>query len=58
MARRNQQLKDAFYARDTNLPRPRKLSREFVVAQLAEEFFLSVSTVEGILYRAGKGIYK
>ena len=54
-AKRNQRLKDAFYARYTNQPRPRKHTREFVVSQLAEEFYLSPATVEGILYRAGKG---
>jgi hypothetical protein len=37
--KRNQKLRDAFYARYTSQPRPRKLSREYVVSQLAEEYF-------------------
>ena len=54
-AKRNQRLKDAFYVRYTNQPRPRKHTREFVVSPLAEEFYLSPVTVEAILCRAGKG---
>ncbi|AWM31343.1 hypothetical protein [Hymenobacter nivis] len=49
--RRNQRLRDAFYAHYTNLPRPRKYSREYVIAQLSEEYHLSLRTVERILYR-------
>jgi hypothetical protein len=49
--KRNQRIKDAFYARYTNQPRPRKHTREYVVSALAEEFYLSVATVAGILYR-------
>ncbi len=48
--KRNKKLRDAFYERYTNLPRPRKYSREYVISQLAEEFNLSMSRVEDILY--------
>ena len=50
--KRNGRIRDAFYARYTNQPRPRKHTREYVVSGLAEEFCLSPATVEGILYRA------
>ena len=49
--RRNQYLRDAFYARYTSLPRPKKVSREWVITQLSEEYHLSTRTVERILYR-------
>jgi len=48
--RRNQCLRDAFYERHTNLPRPRKHSRAYVIAQLSEEYHLSTRTVEQIMY--------
>jgi hypothetical protein len=50
--KRNRKLRDAFHARYTSQPRPRKYSREYMVSELAEEFCLSPATVEGILYRA------
>lgn len=53
-AKRNQKLKESFHARYLSQPRPRKHTREYVVGELAGEYFLSVSTVEGILYRVGK----
>jgi len=52
--KRNQKIRDAFYTRYTNQPRPRKFAREHVVSQLAEEFFLSAATVEDILYAGVK----
>ena len=48
--KRNQKLRDAFYRRFTLLPHPKKVSREYVVAQLAEEFNLSTTTVDKLLY--------
>lgn len=33
--------------------RPKKVSREYVVSQLAQEYFLSVKTVERLLYVKG-----
>lgn len=47
--RRNQKIRDAFYARYTNQPRPKKYTREYVVSQLAEEYDLSMATVERIV---------
>jgi hypothetical protein len=51
LAKRNAHIKDAFAERYTKQPRPRKVTREYVVAQLAGEFFLSAETVENILYK-------
>lgn len=48
--KRNRKMRDAFYNRYTNMPRPRLHSREYVISQLAEEFNLSMSRVEDILY--------
>jgi|GEM_PF-2287279 len=52
--RRNQKLRDAFYTRYTNQPRPKIYTREYVISQLAEEFCLSMSRVEDIIYQAAK----
>jgi predicted nuclease of restriction endonuclease-like RecB superfamily len=49
--KRNQRIREAFRQRFTDAPRPRKLSREYVLAQLADEFFLSVATIEDIVYQ-------
>ncbi len=48
--RRNERIRQAFRQRYTEAPRPRKFSREYVLAGLADEFCLSVATVEDILY--------
>lgn len=48
--RRNERIRQAFQQRYTQAPRPRKFSREYVLAQLADEFCLSVATIEDILY--------
>jgi len=48
--KRNERIRAAFRARYTNVPRPRKHSREHVLAELAEEFFLAVTTIEDIVY--------
>ena len=48
--KRNERLRQAFQKRYTDQPRPRKHSKELVVAQLAEEFCLSTATVEGIIW--------
>lgn len=50
LEKRNQQLRDAFYKRCTNLHRLLKPSREVVVQQLADEYYLSAKTVECLLY--------
>lgn len=48
--RRNDRIRHAFRQRYTDAPRPRKFSREYVLAQLADEFCLAVATVEDIIY--------
>ena len=49
-AKRHERIRAAFRERYTSQPRPRKWSREYVVAQLAEEFCLSGKTVEDIIW--------
>ncbi|RZK31038.1 MAG: hypothetical protein EOO63_05175 [Hymenobacter sp.] len=51
LAARNEKIREAFAERYTRQPRPRKVTREDIVKQLAEEFFLSIETVENILYK-------
>jgi hypothetical protein len=51
--KRNQKLRDAFYNRFTNQPRPKRFTREYIISQLAEEFNLSMGSVENILYAKG-----
>ena len=48
--RRNDRICLAFRQRFTDAPRPRKFSREYVLAQLADDFCLSVATIEDIVY--------
>lgn len=48
--RRNDRIRQAFRQRYTEAARPRKFSREYVLAQLADDFCLSVATIEDILY--------
>ena len=48
--RRNERICQAFRQRFTLAARPRKLSREYVLAQLADEFCLALSTIEDIIY--------
>lgn len=50
LEKRNRKLRDTFYKRYTNKPRLQKPSREYVVQQLADEYFLSVKTVDRLLY--------
>jgi hypothetical protein len=51
LAARNEKIREAFAERYTKQPRPRKVTREYVVAQLASEYFLSTPTVEDIVYK-------
>jgi hypothetical protein len=51
LAARNEKIREAFAERYTRQPRPRKVTREAIVKHLAEEFFLSIETVENILYK-------
>jgi hypothetical protein len=48
--RRNERIRQAFRQRYTEAPRPRKFSREYVLAQLADEYCLAVATIEDIIY--------
>lgn len=48
--RRNERIREAFRQRYTDAPRPRKFSREYILAQLADDFCLSVATIEDIIY--------
>ena len=48
--KRHERIRAAFRERYTSRPRPRLHSREYVVAQLAEEFCLSEKTVEDIIW--------
>lgn len=48
--RRNERIRQSFRQRYSDAPRPRKFSREYVLAQIANEFCLSVATIEDILY--------
>lgn len=49
--RRNERIRQAFQQKWTDAVRPRKCSREFVLAQLAEDFCLAVATIEDIVYQ-------
>ena len=47
--KRNQRIRDAYYKRFTLQPKPRIYTREGIIAQLAEEYCLSMATVEDII---------
>lgn len=48
---RNTKIREAFAERYTRQPRPRKFTREYVIAQLACEYYLAMDTVEDIIYQ-------
>ena len=48
--KRNERLRRAYAERYTHKPRPRIYTSEYVIAQLAEEYCLSLKTVEGIIW--------
>ena len=48
--RRNERIRQTFRQRYTEAPRPRKFSREYVLAQLADDYCLAVATIEDIIY--------
>ncbi len=50
LLKRNAKIREAFAEGYTQQPRPRKYTREFVIAQIAAEFFLSMDRVEDIIY--------
>lgn len=49
--KRNRRIKDAFELRFTKQVKPRIYTRAYIISQLAEEFCLSMSTIEDILYK-------
>jgi hypothetical protein len=51
LAARNEKIREAFAERYTRQPRPRKYTREYIIAQIAGEYFLSMDTVEDIVYK-------
>lgn len=48
--RRNERIRQAFRQRYTEAARPRKFSREYILAQLADDFCLAIATIEDIIY--------
>jgi hypothetical protein len=52
--KRNQAIRDAFYTRFTKQARPRIYTREYVLSQLAQEYHLSMATVERLVMPKGK----
>ena len=49
-AKRNERIRQAFQQRFLHQLRPRVHPKEYVLAQLSEEFYLSAATVEGIIW--------
>jgi hypothetical protein len=48
--RRNTQIKAEFQRRFTEQAKPRRYTREYIISQIAGERYLSMGTVENILY--------
>jgi hypothetical protein len=48
--KRNTKIRDEFRQRFTDAKRPRVYSREYVISQLAQEYYLSMATIEDIIY--------
>ena len=48
--RKHERIREQYEKRYTNAARPRKYTREYIVSQLALEFYLSMSTIEDIIY--------
>jgi hypothetical protein len=51
---RNAKIREGFAEGYTRQPRPRKYTREYIIAQLAGEYFLSMDRVEDIIYEKVK----
>ena len=47
---RNTAIREEFRKRYTEAKRPRMYSREYVISQLAQEYYLSMATIEDIVY--------
>jgi len=54
LSRRNKRIRSLFDERYTTAQRPRKYTREYVIACLAEEFYLSMARIEDIIYKTEK----
>ncbi|HEX8350418.1 MAG TPA: hypothetical protein VF598_10690 [Hymenobacter sp.] len=52
--KRHARIRAAFRDRYTNKPRPRLYSREYIISQLAEEYCLSMATIESIIWTKAK----
>jgi hypothetical protein len=53
--RKHAKIRELYEKRFTNQPRPRKYTREYIIAKLAEEFYLSMRQIENILYSSSAG---
>ena len=49
LERRNQALREAYFERYTKQKRPRIYTREYILAQLAQDYHLSIATVERLV---------
>lgn len=50
LEKRNARIREQFRKQYTDQPKPRKRTRDQVVAQLVEDFCLSLTTIERIVY--------
>jgi hypothetical protein len=50
VARKHAKIRELYDKRFTNQPRPRKYTKEYIIACLAEEFYLSMRQIENIIY--------
>ena len=50
VARKHDKIRELFEKRFTKQPRPRKYTREYIIAKLSEEFYLSMRQIENIVY--------
>ena len=48
--RKHEKIREAYEKRYTKAPRPRKYTKEYIIAKLAEEFYLSMRQIENIVY--------
>lgn len=48
---RNSKIREEFAEGYTKQPRPRKFTREYVIALIADKHYLSMATVEDIIYK-------
>lgn len=48
--KRHERIRAAYRKRYTDQSRPRLYTREYIISQLADEYCLSMATVEGIIW--------